>query len=188
MSLARRLLAGLLVLVALTSAQAARAGDGDNTVTTRTSAPVSWTLSPGSVGGCPQLVSEIKGQGTLTNKITVTTFGDGSRKIVDRAESRGNATDTDGRTYKYTYRNDATIYVPATGTQVIVEDSDTFTLRGGNSANRVDVSFHWLWTYQPASVADVAGFASVGFPGLDPNAINVIRVATYSDPLLCDPI
>jgi hypothetical protein len=188
MHITRRILASVVVLMILvassTTSAAPRATSGGTHITT----DVDFTLEAGSNGGCPQLKTAIHGTGVLTNDITVTNYPDGSRRIVDVGVSNGKATDANGGSYRYEYVNRAVIHVPAEGTLVIVEDTDSFTLRGGNRANRVRVSFHWLWTYQPESLANIVSFSKIGFPGLDPNATNVVKVKTISDPLLCDPI
>lgn len=184
----RKIVVGLFALLIMVAGPTALAAPSSTTETSHTVTPVSWSLESAANGGCPQLATSITGSGDLVSHITITHFPDGSRQIVDVSTSDGFAYDPNGKQYRYQYRNRAVISVPAQGALVIVEDTDSFALRGGDPANRVRASFHWIWTYEPASLDAVGGFMTVGIPTLDPNAGNWVQLKSVGDPLLCDPI
>jgi hypothetical protein len=171
-------LVALLVFIGLPSAYAT-----GNTTTEETefSETIPFTIVPGP-DGCNQIDRAISGTAVIYHKVRTTTYPDGSRRIVDDGFSKGAAVDDDGRSYRYRYENRAILNVPPAGPLVIVEMRDKFTLRGRGSANRIDASFNWLWTFQPGDLNNV--LADFAFPPVD----NWVQFETSGDPLNCDPI
>ncbi|GAB4448812.1 MAG: hypothetical protein OHK0015_53690 [Chloroflexi bacterium OHK40] len=179
---ARRIaLALALTIAALALAPWARAGQEPTVEEVTFTDTVPFTISSGPAG-CPQIESDISGVAEIHHRLRTITYPDGSRRIVDEGSSKGYATDEHGRRYRYRYENLAIVSVAPNGPLALVEMRDLFTLRGGGGANRIDASFHWLWTYQPTDPGDP--YASFVFPPAD----NWIQLETRGDPLTCDPI
>lgn len=181
MPVMRRIVVGLFALVLLAAVPSAQARDGVTVEEVEFSDTVPFTISPGP-DGCSQIERPLSGTAEIFHRVRTTTYPDGSRRIVDDGFSKGTAVDDQGRSYRYRYENQAILNVPPAGPLVIVEMRDTFTLRGHGQDNRIDASFHWLWTYQPSSLDDPN--ASFVYPPVD----NWVQLQTSGDPLKCDPI
>lgn len=180
-SLRRIALALALTIGLLVAVPGARAEDGPTVEKTEFSETLPFTINPGP-DGCPQVANTISGTAVIEHRVRTTTYPDGSRRIVDDGVSKGTAVDDQGRTYHYRYENRAIVNVPPEGPLVIVDMRDKFSLRGQGRVNRIDASFHWLWTYQPADLSDP--FASFVYPPVD----NWVQFKTSGSPLTCDPI
>lgn len=176
----RRVALALTILL-LTGVSWARAGAAPVVEETEYSETLPFTLTPGP-DGCSQIKNTISGTAVINHKVRTTIHADGSRRIVDDGVSRGIATDELGRSYVYNYTNRNILNVPPAGPLVIVEMIDNFKLRGQGQTNRIDASFHWIWTYPLTNPADP--LASFVFPPVD----NWVQLATHGDPLKCDPI
>lgn len=170
-----------LTIVVLAVAPWARAGDEPVVEETEFSETLPFVISSGP-DGCSQVEDTISGTAVIHHHVRTTTYPDGSRRIVDDGVSAGTAVDDNGRHYRYRYTNRAILNVPPEGPLVIVEMTDKFVLRGQGQTNRIDASFHWLWTYPLEDPADP--FASFVFPPVD----NWVQFHTHGDPLHCDPI
>lgn len=181
MAIVRRIVVGLFALTLLAAVPSAQARDDTTVDVVEFSESIPFTINAGP-DGCAQLTDSVSGTALIVHRVTTTTYPDGSRQIVDAASSAGTVVDEQGRSYRYRYQNQNIVTMAPDGPLAIVEMTDLFTLRGHGQANRIDASFHWLWTYQPTDLDDP--FASFVFPPAD----NWVQFETVGDPLRCDPI
>ena len=136
---------------------------------------VSWTIPADQ---CPSLPAglSVSGTGDRRTMINTKTNKDGSTQVVTNDVVQGDAVDSEGGTYHFTYTNHSIVVIPAeSGLPIQVNMSDNFVLNGQGSAGHMTVGFEWRWTYTPP--AEI-------WPPVD----NWQQVSTRGEPLLCDPL
>jgi len=172
-----------LLFTLLPGAPWALAGKTSSTEHWQTSTPVSFTINP-APNGCYQVETPIYATGELRNEIELTTYPDGSRRVIDKGHARGTAVDDAGKRYRFNYENTATFTLPPSGAIVYVEMQDSFTLKGRARENQVSVRFHWLWTSVPSDPGANPTVATIPWPPSD----NWVQFESIGEPLSCDPI
>lgn len=129
--------------------------------------PFEFTMGPEQ---CSVLTTTVSGSGEFVN--TITRYRLRSGKIVQHVDSvaEGQATDSEGGTYWFSYHFVADAVIPPSGGYTEYAQ-DTFTLTGDGSADG-------LYVYWEA----MATFAEQGQP-----PVRVVYTKTIGDPA-CDPI
>jgi hypothetical protein len=162
----RLLLTIVLMMFGLAAGTAGAAGGPDDDNDTRQTIVRSRDFTI-PAGQCPQLPAGLGLRGTGTEETTIRLRdGDDGPRISVETRISGTATDTDGATYRFAYRNRFSGPFPGT---VLV--TDTFRLRGDGSADG-------LFTLFKARITLDAGM----------NLVAAEILETIGDPLVCDPL
>lgn len=209
----RMFIVAALSMGVLMGAQPVAAAGGE-TVTTIdmriTNGNVPWGFPPpdGMTSVCPDIpagvnINPVENTTNRTQRATVTTRADGTKRIVIVDNTTVAASDNQGGKYKVTYYNKATLDFD--GKKVTSRMDDTIRIKGGKV--NVDAAFDWEWAY-PATAITVSlgadgiivdpwplGFtpwpaASADKLKEDPNVVpgSWVKHSTRGAPWACDPL
>lgn len=128
--------------------------------------PYSFSYGPET---CPALDTTISDTGEYLIRITDRTDSKGVNHRVENATARGTATDADGNSYRYSYRNIAKITSQPGGFPSVARVFDSFTMSGRGGRNNVRVSWVANVTFPSEGAEPIFEFVSTnGNPACDP--------------------
>lgn len=173
MSMPRKYLVPLLFTLGLLLGAAPASAGGTTTTHETRRESFTFELTPAQ---CPSLLVTLYGSGETFQVINMTTYADGSQKIVDNAVKTGTAWDSTG-SYHFRYHNHFVQDIPPSGAPIQAFMSDSFVLNGSGSAKHLKSGFVWRWTSNipPGD----------NFP---PNVASWQIIATIGEGIACDPI
>jgi hypothetical protein len=129
-------LAVIVAILPLTFVQLAIAGG--NSSETIEHIPFTFSMGPDR---CSDIDTTVSGSGEYVNHIITRTFEDGSSHVRIESNAVGIATDSEGATYRFVYRNVLRASIPASGPPFTARGYDRFSLSGNGSADGLFVYY-----------------------------------------------